>query len=154
MQTRDQNKYAAGAHALAELTQWGSLYAEQTVANARALGAAFSEQGLAVLGAEAGYTRSHQVIIDAGAAAPSISQRCAAVRILLGHTNIYGERAPDASGIRTSTAYTTRQGMVEGEMREIASLISDVALERAPADQTAHAVSALMSGFPTMQFGL
>ncbi|MEP7345296.1 MAG: hypothetical protein ABI877_08515, partial [Gemmatimonadaceae bacterium] len=69
-QTRDQNKFAATVHALAEMVAFGRAYAEQTVQNARALAAALDRLGYRLLAKSRGYTSTHQLFVDLGLSGP------------------------------------------------------------------------------------
>jgi hypothetical protein len=96
IQTRDQNKYAAQAYVLAELTAFGRAYARQTIANAQALGAALERAGFTVLGGDRGYTRTHQIYLDLrreGAA--RCEAVCQAAGLLLHVSRLMGD-GPDA----------------------------------------------------------
>jgi glycine hydroxymethyltransferase len=60
------NRVAALDVALLEMREFGGADAAQMVANARELARAMHAQGVPVLGAERGFTRSHQVLLDMG----------------------------------------------------------------------------------------
>ncbi|MCB0242543.1 MAG: aminotransferase class I/II-fold pyridoxal phosphate-dependent enzyme, partial [Anaerolineae bacterium] len=62
--THQVNRVAALAVAAAEMIEFGQTYMAQIVRNAQALGAALEKRGIPVLGAQKGYTRTHQVIAD------------------------------------------------------------------------------------------
>jgi len=55
---------AGFALALAEMKEYGSAYAGQTVKNAKALAGSLSELGFKVLCENKGFTESHQVVAD------------------------------------------------------------------------------------------
>ena len=100
-------------------------YARQVVANAVALTAGLVEQGMRPV---AGGTDTHLAVLDLrelGVTGAQAEQRCEAVGITLNKNAIpYDPRPPlVASGIRVGTAAVTTQGMAEGEMKEIASLL-------------------------------
>jgi glycine hydroxymethyltransferase len=149
VQTRDENKYAAAAIAMAELLAHRGAYAEALVRNARALGAALEGAGFRIVGAESGYTDTHMLLLDVGPGASALAAACCGAGVLLGPTNIFGDARGARSGVRMSVAQVTRQGMGAAEMAVIASLISDVAAGRAG---TCGRVEALVRAFPSVGF--
>jgi glycine hydroxymethyltransferase len=112
-------------------------YARQVIANARALADGLAAAGMRPV---SGGTDTHLALIDlrglAGAAPGSADpdgvtgrdaeERCDLARITLNKNAIpYDPRKPVvASGIRVGTASVTTQGMREGEMRQVADLVS------------------------------
>ncbi len=145
LQTRDQNKYAAAAIALAELLEHRVAYAAALVANAQALAAALAAAGFRLLGADRGYTQTHLLLIDAGPAATKIAAACSRDGILMGPTNIPGDPPGTRGGVRMSVSQVTRQGMTPAEMRVIAGLIADASQGRAG---VAARVTELARSFP------
>lgn len=126
LQTRDQNKFAAAAISLAEMAAFGHDYARAVLDNGRALGEALLARGIRVVGAERGFTETHQVIADFGdPRAKRLATRCSDAGILMAYTNIFGEARSDiaASGVRMSVAQLTRLGMGAGEMERIVALV-------------------------------
>ena len=105
-------------------------YAEQVVANARALADAFDERGLAPV---SGGTDTHLVLVDLRESHPDLSGGDAedaleAAGIVLNANTVPGEtRSPfDPSGIRAGTAALTTRGFDERAVREVGHLICDV----------------------------
>ena len=110
-------------------------YARQVIANARALADGLATAGMRPV---SGGTDTHLALIDlrgmAGATPSSADavtgrdaeERCDLARITLNKNAIpYDPRKPVvASGIRVGTASVTTQGMREGEMRQVADLVS------------------------------
>ncbi|MCX6655750.1 MAG: beta-eliminating lyase-related protein [Candidatus Bathyarchaeota archaeon] len=124
LQTRDQNKYAAAAWSLCELAHFGSEYAKQIQANSKALAVALNEQGFNVVGSEKGYTKTHQVIVNVRDLEPRIiEKRLNESNILIPTTVIWDDSPDGRGGLRISVQEATRQGMCEGEMRQVASLV-------------------------------
>jgi glycine hydroxymethyltransferase len=126
LQTRDQNKFAAAAIALAEMAAFGQEYALAVLDNGHALGRALVARGIRVVGAERGFTETHQVIADFGdPRAKELATRCSDAGILMAYTNIFGEAKSDiaASGVRMSVAQLTRLGMGRAEMEQIVDLV-------------------------------
>ena len=133
IQTRDQNKYAAAAWSLSELAHFGPTYAKQIQANSRALAGALYESGFKVVGKEKGYTKTHQVIVNVRDLGPrAIETRFNESNILLPTTVLWDDPPNVRGGLRISVQEVTRQGMVEGEMNQIAALIRRSADGEAP----------------------
>ena len=110
-----ERKLAAGA------------YADRCIANARALAAALAAEGLAVLGAEHGYTSSHHVAVDVRALGGGAiaARRLAESNILLSAIGCPAADGPDPAGaIRIGTQSITRQGFVEDDMAAVASALA------------------------------
>jgi glycine hydroxymethyltransferase len=102
-------------------------YAEQVVANARALADRFAELGFEVV---SGGTDTHLVLVDLRDSHPDRSGGTAeelleAANVVLNANTVPGEtRTPfDPSGIRAGTPALTTRGFDETEMREVADLI-------------------------------
>jgi glycine hydroxymethyltransferase len=118
---------AAKAVALREAaTPAYAAYARQVVANARALAAGLSAEGMRPV---SGGTDTHLALIDLremGVTGREAEERCDAARITLNKNAIpYDPQKPmTASGIRVGTPSVTTQGMGEVQMREIAGLIA------------------------------
>lgn len=155
LQTRDQNKYAAAAHSMAELVAFGAGYAQQMVSNARALAAALEAEGFTVVGRDRGYTMTHQVLVDARAVGGSLMEdRCQAVNILVHKARLVsdGPESPHRSAIRITTQEVTRQGMKETEMIRIARLMADAVGDRRSPEELSAEVAGMGSAFPDVQY--
>jgi glycine hydroxymethyltransferase len=117
---------AAKAVALREAaTPEYQAYARQVIANAQALTAGLEAEGMRAV---SGGTDTHLSLIDlqpVGVSGKDAEARCDAAGIVLNKNAIpYDPQPPSvASGIRVGTPSVTTQGMGEGEMKEIASLI-------------------------------
>jgi len=105
-------------------------YAEQVVANARALADTFQEAGLHVV---SGGTDTHLVLVDLRESHPDVSggdaeDALTEAGIILNGNTVPGEtRSPfDPSGIRAGTAALTTRGFGESELREVGELIARV----------------------------
>ncbi len=128
-------------------------YAQQVVANARALADALAERGFTLV---SGGTDNHLLLVSfvgsdlTGKAAEAALERAG---ITVNKNTVPGEtRSPFVtSGIRIGTAALTTRGMRETEMRTIGGWIADV-LEAPEEDAVARrvrdAVRALAEGFP------
>ncbi|RBY96580.1 serine hydroxymethyltransferase [Blastococcus sp. TF02-8] len=100
-------------------------YARQVVANAQALTAGLAEEGLRPV---AGGTDTHLALLDlqeTGVTGAEAEARCGAAGIVLNKNAIPFDPQPAsvASGIRVGSPAVTTQGMTEGDMATIASLI-------------------------------
>jgi glycine hydroxymethyltransferase len=101
-------------------------YADQVVKNAQSLAAGLAAEGMRPV---SGGTDTHLALIDLrdlDVTGREAEERCDAATITLNKNAIpYDPQKPmTASGIRVGTPSVTTQGMREGEMRQIASLIA------------------------------
>ena len=121
---------------LAEMLEFGRDYMAQIVKNAKALGKALYDRGLAVLCPDLGFTQSHTVVVDIsnygdGATLEHKLEQSGIVlnRNLLPWDPREGRHYKNPGGIRMGTSETTRLGMKEGEMKQIAELIKQVVID-------------------------
>jgi len=127
-------------------------YARQVIANAQALAEGLAAEGMRPV---SGGTDTHLTLIDlrdVGVTGKEAEARCDAARITLNKNAIPYDPQPPAvaSGIRVGTPAVTTQGMAEGEMKDIASLIAR-AVRDADGGSTADvatAVDALVRAHP------
>jgi glycine hydroxymethyltransferase len=118
---------AAKAVALREAaTPEYAAYARQVVANAQALTDGLAAEGMRAV---TGGTDTHLALLDLqplGVTGADAERRCDAAGIVLNKNAIpYDPQPPSvASGIRVGSPSVTTQGMGEGEMKEVASLIA------------------------------
>ncbi|HKP67196.1 MAG TPA: serine hydroxymethyltransferase, partial [Casimicrobiaceae bacterium] len=153
MQTRDQNKYAALATALAEVAEHGAQLAARMVENARALAKALEGEGFAVIGRERGHTRTHQIFVELGATAKRFEERCQAADILASDCALSGDlQLGRRSGARLATHELTRLGMGTAEMSAIARLIRRAALDGESPESVRAEVHELRSRFASIEF--
>ena len=117
---------AAKAVALKECaTPEYAAYARQVITNAQTLTAALEAEGMRAV---SGGTDTHLALLDLqgiGVTGAEAEARTGAARIVLNKNAIPNDPQPPsiASGIRVGTPATTTQGMDEGDMKVIASLI-------------------------------
>jgi len=154
IQTRDLNKYAACAHALAEVAAFGEAYARQVVANAQALAKALEAEGFQVVGKEDGYTYTHQVILDVrDLDAAQVEEKCQACNILIHKAELLGD---DKRGYRTGMRLTvqelTRKGMHEAEMTQIARFICRAAIENEDSIKLAGEIESFVKKFQKVHY--
>ncbi|MBM0231701.1 serine hydroxymethyltransferase [Micromonospora sp. STR1_7] len=118
---------AAKAVALREAAQPEfQTYAGQVVRNAQALAAGLVAEGMRPV---SGGTDTHLALIDLrelGVTGAEAESRCGAASITLNKNAIPYDPQPPmvASGIRVGTPSVTTQGMREGELRQVATLIA------------------------------
>ena len=155
--THQVNRVAALAAAAAEFLAFGRDYMAQIVANAQALAKALNERGISMLGANKGFTRTHQAIADVRSLGGglAVAQRLAEANIITNKNLIPSDDAADwdtPSGLRIGTTEVTRWGMKEREMEAIADLIHGVLVaKRDPAEVRREAI-ALRRSFTTLQY--
>ena len=118
-------------------------YCQQVIANSQALTAALAAEGMRPV---TGGTDTHLALLDLQGIAVTGQQaeaRCAAAGIVLNKNAIpYDPQPPSvASGIRVGTPSVTTQGMGEGDMKEIGSLIG-----RAVRDENGDAAAEVRAG--------
>jgi glycine hydroxymethyltransferase len=113
------NRIAALTLALAEMDKFGSSYARQVIRNAQALGRTLHDYGFPIAGSDAGYTRSHQILLDYGG-----YKQGREVAKRLEKANIIAD-----CGVRLGTCEMTRRGMKESEMEQVADLIKRVVVD-------------------------
>ena len=136
---------AGKAVAFAEALEFGKDYAVQTINNAKALASELNNVGFKVLGEKRGYTESHQTVVnvldfgDGGTIEADLEK----ANIIVNRQLIPGDLKANRhymhpGGIRLGTSEITRLGMKESEMKEIASMIKDVVIDKKePGEMTA-----------------
>jgi glycine hydroxymethyltransferase len=132
-------------------------YARQVIANAQALAAGLASEGMRPV---SGGTDTHLALIDIqgiGVTGDVAEARCDAARITLNKNAIpYDPQPPSkGSGIRVGTPAVTTQGMTEGDMSVIASLIGRAVRDADGTDapSIAEEVSALVTRHPAYPRG-
>ena len=127
---------AGVAVALAEMLEFGKEYQAQVVKNAKALGKALYDRGMAVLCPDQGFTASHILGIDitkygdGGALEQKLEQANVILnRELLPWDPREGRHFRNPGGLRLGTQEVTRLGMKEPEMEEIAEFIKRVIID-------------------------
>jgi glycine/serine hydroxymethyltransferase len=149
----DQNKYAALAISLAETMEFGKELASRMVENAQALGSELTKEGIEVLAKERGFTQSHQIFLNLGAAAQHFELACQAANILLSDCALTGDAAlARRSGARLATHEITRLGMGKREMGQIARLMGRAWRGEGNSGELASSVRALLDRFSTMHY--
>ena len=149
---------AAKAVALKEAaTPEYQAYASQVIVNAQALAAGLADEGMRPV---SGGTDTHLALIDLqgiGLTGDVAEMRCDAARITLNKNSIpYDPQPPSkGSGIRVGTPAVTTQGMTEGDMATVASLIARAVRDEDGTQAAAIAddVSALVTRHPAYPRG-
>ena len=135
---------------LAEARAFGSSYARQMVANARALGHELRRLGLAVQGGER-ISDSHQVWLDVSdLATPDQAVETLHAVNLIANVNLIPTLG--AKGLRLGTPEVTRLGMREPEMRQLAGLLQAALTHAGPAAAIRRQVVELARRHDTIRF--
>ena len=149
----------AKAVAFAEALEFGKDYAEQTIKNAKALASELNNVGFKVLGEKRGYTESHQTVVnvldygDGGTIEADLEK----ANIIVNRQLIPGDLKANRhymhpGGIRLGTSEITRLGMKESEMKEIASLMKQVIVDKKDAGEIAVHVKEFKTDFKKTQY--
>ncbi len=128
---------AAKAVTFAEALEFGKSYAKQVIKNAKAFAEALNSVGFKVLGEKRGFTESHQVAVnvldysDGGKVEATLEKSNIIVnRQLIPGDIKAGRNYFHPGGIRLGVSEITRLGMKESEMKEIASYIKQVVIDK------------------------
>jgi glycine hydroxymethyltransferase len=110
-----------------EMAAFGRHYAQETIANAKALAEALHKQGFTVAAADLGFTQSHQVAVDVAehGGGKRVSKLLSSQDIICNMNMLPGEPAKNAldpRGIRLGVQEMTRNGMGRQEMEAIAAI--------------------------------
>jgi len=149
----------AKAVAFAEALEFGKDYAEQTIKNAKTLASELNNVGFKVLGEKRGYTESHQTVVnvldygDGGTIEADLEKANIIVnRQLIPGDLKAGRHYMHPGGIRLGTSEITRLGMKESEMKEIASLLKQVVVDKKDAGEIAAHVKEFKTDFKKTQY--
>jgi glycine hydroxymethyltransferase len=117
------NRVAALTVALLEMMQFGKAYAQAVVKNSQVLAKSLADAGVKVRGAQFGYTKSHQVLLDYDASKLRfISEKLEQANMIVDN------------GGRLGTSELTRLGYDDKDMVEVAELIALVVHGKKPVD--------------------
>src|ERR687890_656359 len=127
-------------------------YARQVIANSQALTEALAAEGMRPV---TGGTDTHLALLDLqgmGVSGKDAEFRCDRAGIVLNKNAIPYDPQPAsiASGVRVGTPSVTTQGMTEGDMKEVGSLIGRAVRDEdgADAEDVRRAVTALVEAHP------
>jgi glycine hydroxymethyltransferase len=148
---------AGYAIALAEMKEYGSSYAGQTIKNAKVLASTLSELGFNVLCESKGFTESHQIVADVSkiGGGTKIAEAFERADIIINKNLLPWDslqNTADPSGIRIGTQEMTKMGMKEEEMKEIAVFMKRIALDGASPEKVRKEVMELRSGYQKVQY--
>jgi glycine hydroxymethyltransferase len=136
------NRVAALALSLAELLAFGEDYAKQVVINAKELAQVLHKNGITVIGEKWGFTSSHQALLKTASLEEGIQ-----MRDQLEKADIIAD-----AGVRLGAQEVTRRGMKQGEMQEIAGLITQVLTEEKKPERVKQAVHSLVQQFESVHY--
>ncbi|MCL5788814.1 MAG: serine hydroxymethyltransferase [Candidatus Marsarchaeota archaeon] len=144
-------------YAAAEMMEFGSAYADQTIRNAKRLAKSLHDHGFKVVGESRGFTESHQVAFDSSdmGGGSRTSSLLASANIITNKNLLPGEplkNSRDPSGIRIGVQEVTRIGMKEAEMDSIAELFHELLHLHADASAVAAKALKLRQEFPRIHF--
>ncbi len=147
---------AAKAVAFAEMLQFGASYARDVIANARALATRLAELGERVIGERGGYTRSHQVVLDAsryggGIKAEKTLERMNVIVNRQGLPRGLKTEGPAPAGIRLGVTELTRLGFGRSDMVQVAEILHG-ALGGRPAREVIRAARELRKDSQTVRY--
>lgn len=133
--THQVNRVAALAVATAEMIEFGADYMAQIVRNSQALGAALHKRGIPILGAQKGFSKTHQVIADVRqfGGGYEVARLLERANIITNKNLIPGDKPENwdhPGGLRMGTIEATRLGMKEQDMETIAAFMSRVLVDR------------------------
>jgi glycine hydroxymethyltransferase len=136
------NRIAALTLALAEMEEFGRMYAKQVIQNAQTLAKTLYDFGFPVVGSGLGYTMSHQVLLNYGGykQGRKIAERLEKANIIVD------------CGVRLGTCEATRRGMREAEMERVAVLIKQVVMDRKPPGKIKKDVEKLAREFHRIEY--
>ena len=128
---------AAKAITFAEALTYGKDYSKQVIKNAKALAEYLNAFGFKVLGEKRGFTKSHQIAInvldysDGGKVELELEKANIIVnRQLIPGDIKAGRNYFHPGGIRLGTSEITRLGMKKSEMKDVASFIKQIVIDK------------------------
>ena len=150
---------AGKAIALAESLEFGREYAKQVIKNAKTLAESLANFGFTVLGEKRGYTESHQMAVDVSKFGDggTIEKELEKANIILNRQLLPGDiksgkHYMHPSGIRIGVPEVTRLGMKESEMKEIASFIKQIVIDKSDAEKVGSSVFEFREQFQKVQY--
>jgi len=150
---------AGKAIALAESLEFGKEYAKQVISNAKTLAESLADFGFTVLGEKRGYTESHQLAVDVSKFGDggTIEKELEKANIILNRQLLPGDiksgkHYMHPSGVRIGVPEVTRLGMKETDMKEIASFIKQIVIDKSDPKTVANSVSNFREQFQKVQY--
>lgn len=150
---------AAKAITFAEALEFGKDYAKQVIKNAKALAVALSENGFKVLGEKRGFTKSHQIAVnvldysDGGKVEAELEKANIIVnRQLIPGDIKAGRNYFHPGGVRLGVSEITRLGMKESEMKEIASFLKQIIIDKKDPKKFASKIKAFRKNYQKVHY--
>ncbi len=145
---------AAKAIAFAEHLAFGKEYAEQIVKNAKKLAEELYNMGFDVLGANYGFTESHQILFKVGEKKGGwAAEELEKAGIIANMNMVPGDEHPlYPSGIRLGVQELTRLGMKEAEMEEVAKFFKRVLVDGEDANKVRKDVIEFKSNYRRIHY--
>ncbi len=150
---------AGKAIALAESLEFGKEYAKQVISNAKILAESLANFGFRVLGEKRGYTESHQLAVDVSnfGDGGTIEKELEKANIILNRQLLPGDiksgkHYMHPSGVRIGVPEVTRLGMKESEMKEVASFIKQIVIDKSDPNKVGSAVSKFREQFQKVHY--
>lgn len=147
------HRFPALAITALEMNQFGRIYAEQVVKNAKAFGRALYDRGFRALCPHLDFTESHQVIVDVRehGGGQFVARQMARCNVICNKMSLPNDSAYDAthnpSAVRLGVQELTRWGMKEPEMDAVAELFKRTIIDREPAELVKQDAAALKQKF-------
>ena len=148
---------ALGIAAL-ELKLFGAELARQTVKNAQTAGQYLCENGVKVLCASKGFTRSHQIAADVSdfGGGKKVAQELEEANIILNKNLLpYNDQndRDNPSGLRIGFQDVTRRGFREGDIKHLCDLMLSVIKGKRKPSEVKESVIALKKEFQQVKYG-
>ena len=144
---------------MAESLEFGKEYAKQVLRNAKTLAESLASFGFTVLGEKRGYTESHQMAVDVSKFGDggTVEKELEKANIILNRQLLPGDiksgkHFMHPSGIRIGVPEVTRLGMKESEMKEIASFIKQVVIDKSDSTRVRIDVTKFREQFQKVQY--
>jgi glycine hydroxymethyltransferase len=143
---------------LMEMKKFGKDYASQIIKNAKTLAKELFDLGFDVFGEKLGFTKSHQVLVEASVLGGGdfVAKLCERANIILNKNVLFTQKIDikNPNGIRIGVQEMTRFGMKEKEMKEIARLMKRLILDRESPEKIKKEVVELRRSFQTVKYCL
>ena len=150
---------AGKAVAFAEFLEFGEEYARQVISNAQELAQALSDQGVDVLAANMGFTKSHQIAVNITkyGGGGDLEKGLEKANIILNRQLIPGDvqagrHYQNPGGLRIGTSEVTRLGMKKEEMRKIAALMARIIVKKEDPAKVKREVEEMRKAFQKVHY--
>jgi glycine hydroxymethyltransferase len=143
---------------LLEMKKFGKSYARQIIKNSQALAKQLFDFGFDVLGANKGFTKSHQVVVNVEKCGGGniVAKTLENANIIVNKNVLLGDEIVDVKnprGIRIGVQEMTRFGMKEKEMKEIAKFMKELLLDGKEVEKVKKEVINFRKRFQKIQYG-